>query len=406
MTATVHVLLGERPVGTISHLPGDASLFVFDERFTADPGRPVLSQCYLDARGELRTQPRVTRIRLPPWFSNLLPEGVLRTYLARRGGIHPDREFHLLALLGDDLPGAVRIVREPLPGPDRDANEPNTSPPRDGPLRFSLAGVQLKFSALMGQHGGLTIPASGIGGDWIVKLPSPTYPAVPENEAMMLTLAGVVGIGVPEHRLVAIDSIEGLPELGPFSGKQALAVRRFDRSAAGRIHMEDLAQVFGLFPDDKYSKVGLARIAEMIGLVMGHDAAQDFVARVAFIVMTGNGDMHLKNWSLLYPDGRTPTLAPAYDLVSTVPYLPGERLALNFMGRKEFAVVTRERFRRFAERAALPEHETLATVDRIVDGVRSSWPSIRRDGQVPTEIVERIDAHIRAMSARMGRGSL
>ncbi|HXX69876.1 MAG TPA: HipA domain-containing protein [Polyangiaceae bacterium] len=265
-----------------------------------------------------------------------------------------------------------------------------------GPLRFSLAGVQLKFSALMDAHGGLTIPASGSGGDWIVKLPSGTYPAVPENEAAMLTLAASVGITVPEHRLVALEAIDGLPELGPFAGKKALAVKRFDRTPGARIHMEDLAQVFGVFPDVKYEKVGLARIADLIRLTMGEAAAQDFVARVAFVVLTGNGDMHLKNWSLLYPDGRTPALSPAYDLVSTVPYLPNDRMALNLAGTKEFAEVTLERFRRLADRAHLPERETLDTVRRIVDGARGAWPKIRHSSELPEEIAVRIDVHMAA----------
>ena len=55
------------------------------------------------------------------------------------------------------------------------------------PLRFSLAGVQLKFSALMGRHGGLTIPASGMGGDWIVKLPSPTHDKPSEKPELFQT---------------------------------------------------------------------------------------------------------------------------------------------------------------------------------------------------------------------------
>ena len=244
----------------------------------------------------------------------------------------------------------------------------------------------------------MTIPATGSGGDWIVKLPSATYPAVPENEEAMLTLAGAVGIVVPEHRLLPLDSIEGLPDLGPFAGRKALAVMRVDLSAEGPIHMEDLAQVFGLFPELKYEKVGVARIADLIRLTMGDPAAQEFIARVAFIVLTGNGDMHLKNWSLLYPDGHTPALSPAYDLVSTVPYLPRERLALNLAGGKEFATVTRDRFRRLADRAHLPEHETLATVERIVGGVRAAWPRIRRDSELPEEIAHRIDAHMKAMA--------
>jgi serine/threonine-protein kinase HipA len=396
MTQSLEILLGEQAVGTLSLLPGDASLFVFDEAYAADPHRPTLSQSYLTAGGELRTATRITRTRLPPWFSNLLPEGPLRTYLARRGGVHPDREFHLLALLADDLPGAVRVRAANLTSPPDEHSA--QAPARDGPLRFSLAGVQLKFSALVGARGGLTIPASGSGGDWIVKLPSATYPAVPENEDAMLTLARSVGIAVPEHRLVALEAIEGLPDLGPFAGKKALAVQRFDRSPAGRVHMEDLAQVFGVFPDAKYEKVGLTRIAEMVGLVMGAAAAQDFVARVTFIVMTGNGDMHLKNWSLLYPDGRAPVLSPAYDLVSTVPYLPRERLALTLAGTKEFAGVTIDRFRRLAARAALPERETLATVERIVDGVKSTWPQLRGASELPKEIAQRIDAHMQGLA--------
>jgi serine/threonine-protein kinase HipA len=274
----------------------------------------------------------------------------------------------------------------------------------DAPLRFSLAGVQLKFSALMNKHGGLTIPAAGVGGEWIVKLPSSAYRAVPENEAAMLTLANHAGIAVPEHRLVPLHSIEGLPQLGNFADQNALAVRRFDRLPGGqRVHMEDLAQVFGIFPHDKYEKVGNARIAELIGQVLGLQAAQDFVARLAFIVLTGNGDMHLKNWSLLYPDRRTPVLAPAYDLVSTVAYIPDEKLALNIAGEKNFAAITRERFQRLAEKAALPERETLATVERVIDAVHNGWPQIRREANLPESLAEKIDAHLRDLPLAQGR---
>ncbi|MCL2451013.1 MAG: type II toxin-antitoxin system HipA family toxin, partial [Polyangiaceae bacterium] len=394
---TLVVSLEGRRVGTLTLLPGDATFFAFDEGYVADAGRPVLSQSMLTPTGELQTVMRTTRTRLPPWFSNLLPEGPLRAYLARRGSVHPEREFQLLALLGEDLPGAVRVGVGDVPVTFGGGGPAHASSKREGPLRFSLAGVQLKFSALMGAKGGLTIPASGAGGDWIVKLPSATYPAVPENEDAMLTLAAAVGIDVPEHRLVPLASIEGLPDLGPFAGSKASAVKRFDRTARARVHMEDLAQVFGVFPEHKYEKVGIARIAELFRMTMGAPTAQAFVARVAFVVVTGNGDMHLKNWSLLYPDGRTPVLAPAYDLVSTVVYLPGDRLALNLAGTKEFRGATRDRFRRLAERAALPERETLATVERVVDGVRHAWPKIRRGSELPREIATRIDAHVEGM---------
>ena len=394
MTASLDVLLGARTVGTIVLLPGEHSLFVFDAAYASDAERPNQSQSYLTATGLLRQDTRPTRLKLPPWFSNLLPEGRLRQYLAQRGGVDPAQEFHILRVLGEDLPGAVRVIASSAEQPKAVEQPARTQPAVNAPLRFSLAGVQLKFSALGDRHDGLTIPAYGVGGDWIVKLPSPQYPAVPENEATMLTLAAAAGIDVAEHRLVPLETIGGMPALGPFSGKLALAVRRFDRSPAGRIHMEDLAQVFGVFPDDKYRKVGLARIAEVIGLVLGQPAAQDFIARVTFVVITGNGDMHLKNWSLIYPDTRAPQLAPAYDLVSTVPYLPGDGLALNFLGERSFAAIARERFRRLAATAGLSERDTLATVARVTDAVQSAWPDLRRMSALPPEIADRIDAHI------------
>jgi serine/threonine-protein kinase HipA len=117
-------------------------------------------------------------------------------------------------------------------------------------LRFSLAGVQLKFSAVMEASGGLTIPAGGMGGSWIVKLPSHRFPAVPENEFAMLELARRVGITVAENRLVPMADIKGLPEEARAPGGKALAVRRFDRLPGGEsVHMEDFAQVFGQFPE-------------------------------------------------------------------------------------------------------------------------------------------------------------
>ena len=117
-------------------------------------------------------------------------------------------------------------------------------------LRFSLAGVQLKFSAVMEASGGLTIPAGGMGGSWIVKLPSARFAAVPENEFAMLELARRAGIAVPENRLVDMAEIKGLPQEARTVGGKALAVQRFDRRPGGEpVHMEDFAQVFGLFPE-------------------------------------------------------------------------------------------------------------------------------------------------------------
>lgn len=393
----LQVLLNDRHVGTLARHEDERILFVFNEAYANDPHRPTLSQFYLRSDGSVRQDTHLTRTKVPPWFSNLLPEGALREYIARKANISVTREYPLLALLGSDLPGAVRVMTE---GTDEtESEEPLAAENQDGPLRFSLAGVQLKFSALVNQQGGLTIPAAGLGGDWIVKLPSPNYPAVPENESAMLTLANRAGISVPEHRLVQIDSIEGLPEnLGNFAGTAALAVRRFDRAAPNkRIHMEDLAQVFGIWPHEKYEKKGSIEIAELIGRISGNNGGMDFIARLAFIVLTGNGDMHLKNWSLLYPDGKNPILSPAYDLVSTVPYISNEGLAINIAGEKAFSKITLAHFRRLADQAGLPEREALNTVATVTDAVLSAWPEVRKESGLLPAIADKIDDHLKSL---------
>jgi HipA-like protein len=111
-------------------------------------------------------------------------------------------------------------------------------------LRFSLAGAQLKFSALMEAAGGLAIPTAGIGGSWIVKLPSGRFPAVPENEYTMMALARAIGIQVPRTKLLEIRDVRGLPpDIGTMQGK-VLAVERCDRGPnRDSIHREDFAQV-------------------------------------------------------------------------------------------------------------------------------------------------------------------
>lgn len=90
------------------------------------------------------------------------------------------------------------------------------------------------------------------------------FAQVPENEWAMLHLAKEVGISVPETDLVPLEKIAGLPELGFLSGNLALAIKRFDRNEKQRIHIEDFAQVYNVFPNDKYNKVSYDNITNMI----------------------------------------------------------------------------------------------------------------------------------------------
>jgi serine/threonine-protein kinase HipA len=355
---TLRIKLGNRLVGTITNVVTDKNIFVFDPGYVENEQRPVLSLSYYDIERKLITKPREVQRRLPPFFSNLLPErdGVLRDYLAQRAGIGPEREFPLLWLVGADLPGAVIAEDsegQPLPPPEeksatREANKEEV-------LRFSLAGVQLKFSAIGRGGKQLRIPAQGRDGQWIVKLPSPRFPKVPENEFAMMTLAREVGIDVPEFGLIPVSSIGNLPAEFAEDKTNAYFIRRFDRGPDGeRIHAEDFNQIYGQYPEKKYEQHGYTGMAKDIWALLGAKGLTEFIRRVIFNAAIGNADMHLKNWSLLYRDGRTPELAPGYDYVSTMRYLPERGLGLPLARTKDISRLDDELLEKTSVQAGVP----------------------------------------------------
>jgi serine/threonine-protein kinase HipA len=397
-------LHGKR-IGVVTRLSGDQHLFAFEQDYVDDPNRPMLSLSFKGRGGGLVTRVRPVSRRVPPFFSNLLPEGQLRDYLAQQAGVKREREFFLLAVLGADLPGALTAT--PLTNAgygfdehDHDKGDDERRPDDDNVLRFSLAGVQLKFSAVMEAAGGLTIPAHGVGGSWIVKLPSTRFPSVPENEFVMLELARAIGIAVPEIRLVPIAGIQGLPPDAARMEGKALAVKRFDRSADGPVHMEDFAQVFGLFPDDKYGHRSYANIAAVLWAETGEGGAYEFMRRLVFSVLIGNGDMHLKNWSLLYPDGRTPVLSPAYDFVATFPYIPGDKLALKFGGSQSLGEITVDQVRRLTDTARMPMEPVWRMVRETVERTAAAWKTLEHKDLLPSEMRKAIEKQIYAVSAK------
>ena len=396
----LEVRLHGKPIGTLNRLSDDRVAFAFSRDYIDDPGRDTLSLAFKDDLGGLLTDHPPTRPRLLPYFSNLLPEGALRDYLARRAGVKSQREFFLLWALGDDLPGAVKVrpaPGRPIPGQATErVDQPSGDQPRDDrPFRFSLAGVQLKFSAVTETAGGLTIPVRGVGGSWIVKLPSPTFDRLPENEQAMMTLARRIGIDVPETRLLPVRDIANLPEgIGRF-GDTAFAVRRFDRADDGSaVHAEDFAQVFNLYPEDKYGRASYRNICEVIWTETGEPGITEFIRRLVFNALIGNADMHLKNWSLLYPDGRTAALAPAYDYVSTIAYLADDSMALKCVQSKEFSRFSMDELHSLADKAFLPHTIVLKTARETVDRFRVAWTAEKAHLGLPGATVAAIDAHL------------
>lgn len=393
------ILLHGGPVGTLTRVGDDRALFAFNDSYIEDPARPLMGLGFKDRLGGLITGFPPTQTRLIPFFSNLLPEGHMRAYLAERAGVKRSREFFLLQALGADLPGALAV--RPSGGetwPPDVSGDDHGEGRSEGPLRFSLAGMQLKFSAALGSRGGLTIPARGVGGSWIVKLPSLRFSGVPENEFSMMTLARLVGIDVTEVRLVNVDEIGNLPEdITSLSGR-ALAVKRFDRSDDGEaIHIEDFAQVFGVYPEDKYKRASARNIAAVIGAECGEEDIAEFIRRLTFSTLIGNADMHLKNWSLIYPDGRNAALAPAYDFVSTIAYIKDGEAALKFSRTKRFDRYSEDELSHLAAKALLPEKLVLEAVRETVALFHQQWRAERDSLPLSEDVVKAVDDHLRTV---------
>lgn len=400
--STLDVLLYGEPIGTLTRVPGDRTLFASNEAYVGNRNRPTLGLGFKDSLGELVTESRSYHRKLMPFFSNLLPEEHLRRYLAERAGVHPEREFFLLWVLGRDLPGAVTV--EPADGeawpPDANGDDggDDEAERRAHALRFSLAGVQLKFSAVNESSGGLTIPAQGVGGSWIVKLPASRFAHVPENEYSMMTLARLLGMDVPALELVHTDDIANLPEgIGQLKGK-ALAIERFDRLSDGSaVHMEDFAQIFGLYPKNKYDRASTMNVAEVVAAEGADGDIAEFIRRLTFNVLIGNGDMHIKNWSMVYPDKRNAALAPAYDFVSTIPYLGETEAALKFSRTKRFDGYSEDELKHMAARARMPETMVIDAARETVELFHERWKREKTNLPLTKEMIDKIEAHVKTV---------
>ena len=404
--STLNVLLYGEPIATITNVGNDRTLFAFMDSYINDESRPVLGLGFKDSLGGLLTSFKPTQTKLTPFFSNLLPEETMRNYLAERAGVNPAREFFLLWVLGQDLAGAITVEPadgEALPPNVHQGIEDKTK--IDAPMRFSLAGVQLKFSAVQQANGGLTIPATGKGGSWIVKLPSSRFDAVPENEYSMMELARLLGMDVPETQLLSINQIANIPDgIGKFGdafkNAQAFVIKRFDRAGDQAVHIEDFAQVFGVYPQDKYKKASMRNIAQVIGIEGQDEDIAEFTRRLVFNTLIGNADMHLKNWSVIYKDKRAASIAPAYDFVSTIPYIPDDSASLKVSRSKKFSDFTLDELSHLAAKAMLPEKLVLDTAKQTVAGFHEVWAKEKAHLPLTKSVIEAIEMHLRSIPLR------
>ncbi len=404
----LRLTLHNRTVGYLAGFQGGRNVLSFAEDFRNDINRPTFSLIThpMFPRAEkLMADPWVRNQRLHPTLSNLLPEGALRELIAQGLKVYIDNEFRILSYLGEDLPGA--LVAEPM--------EPEDVP--EGVLgthgkaravkfektakenKFSLAGVQMKFS-MKEKDGRYNLSKGNVLGDWIVKTPSTKHKDVPVNEYTAMKLAALIGIDIPDIKLVELGKLDNLPQINLPDEKLAFAIKRFDRDGDLRVHMEDFAQVLVKYPHEKYNSANYEQIGRILYRFSGDGLTdvQQFARRLLANILLANGDAHLKNWSLLYPDQVTPRLSPAYDIVTTSVYIDDEKhFALNLGKTKEWYSVSLGNFRSWADHAEIPWRAIKPHLEDSMEKARSLWPEAIKDLPMNEEHKLKLKEHWRKL---------
>jgi serine/threonine-protein kinase HipA len=302
----------------------------------------------------------------PPYFTGLLPEGRRLNALRRSIKTSADDDLSLLIAAGGNPVGDVQIVGhgEPL-DPDEHAVQLDPKRPVDFDQLLgdpdlidpvALAGVQDKLSAGM-----ISLPVASAGRRFILKLNAPEFPHVVENEFAMFRYAA--RLRIPLSRVQLIRDVADRP---------GLLVERFDRVplAGGapdevqRLAVEDGAQVLGLYPADKYN-VGYGQVCRALAEYCAAPlpALRNLAIQAAFAWLSGNGDLHAKNVSMVQQPSGEWSIAPVYDIPSTVVY--GDKtLALTLNGKR--TGISRKHFLGWATGLGLTERAAVQALELVL----------------------------------------
>ena len=263
------------------------------------------------------------------WFAGLLPEGEQRTAAERRHRVERGDTFGLLAAIGWECAGAVSVLppgRTPAGGHYRPLAEEEVSARLDAApgivdeidleVRHSLGGVQDKV-LLTRDDKGWQLPLEGAPSSHILKPEPARFAGLVLGEAWALVAAAAVTTAAQAEVRRVVDH------------RPALVVTRYDRvrtdDGLRRLHQEDLCQVIGFMPDQKYENEGGPGLAECCQILDMYSSQpildkQAIIKWVIFNYFIGNANAHGKNLSLIREIDGSIRLAPFYDLISTRAY--------------------------------------------------------------------------------------
>lgn len=325
---------------------------------------------------------------IEPYLSNLLPDDIVRTRIAAILQIPRENTFALLKAIGGDCAGAVSFLSEGmLPDAGGSDEYRELSDDEAGrilgnlqkrPLdvgeegfRISGAGAQDKLIACV-RDGRVLLPLNGTPSTHIIKPAMPDYPDSVENEWFSMRLASLCGLDVAEC------------DIATFGGRRCYVCTRYDREiVAGkvrRLHQEDFCQMLKIDPKRKYESVGGPGLAESFALLralqLPASDTLEFLDRVIFNFIVGNGDAHAKNFSVVYRGG-VAGLSPVYDIMSTAIYPEvGRRMAMKIDGEYAFKWITRDKFVRMAGKSGIRPHLVESEIDKMVRRVERMLPQL------------------------------
>lgn len=347
-------------------------------------------------------------------FGGLLLEGDARAALARNVGVSAGNDFALLEEVGGDCAGAVTLLAPgdaPAAGPtsrrldagdlDRLLRElpqrPLAADPGQG-IRLSLAGAQPKLPVILQADGAFALPTNSAAATTHIIKPEPgRFPGLVDNESFCMDLAQAAHLSTASTR-------KGVT----ISGLAYLLVERYDRDLTAdpiqRLHQEDFCQALGVPSDRKYQAEGGPGVRDCVELVRACTYAPALelprlLEALAFTWLIGNCDAHAKNFSLLY-DAGAPTIAPLYDLVSTMvhPELT-TRLAMSIDGARRLDDVCLAAWERLAPETGLRRTFILETVRSVGDRVMAAAGAVAARPEHRNTTVDRIVERLRAVAA-------
>ena len=256
---------------------------------------------------------------------------------------------------------------------------------------IAVTGVQPKLSLTIEKVSGdpknSRFTIVGLWGNFILKPPTEDFPNLPENEDLTMHLSQIFGIKTASHSLLRLKS-----------GELAYITRRFDRVKDEKLALEDMCQLTETLTEDKYrgsmEKVGkhIERFSSRPGLDI-----VNFFEMTLFCFITGNADMHLKNFALLTTKEREIMLSPAFDMVCTNIVMPTdkEEMALTINGRKRKLI--KNDFDIMASHLKIPEKTIQNTYAKIskkitpaIEWIDISFLPEKMKAQYKTLIEERI----------------